>query len=273
MARVRGSPPESDAWKKNRVIDDSAEACSCTTKKDGKAPRKLLHFQTNIYPSMRFICFLLFCCRCLIEPKWRQLFAGRRFSFFCFLFFFSFRSVCLTPPPVRPPPLLRCQHIFLSLLPAASLLSCCSPALATSGTRLWLRVRPSVCLASAASVPCNRRCSAAVRPLPFISLRHHHRAHHFAARLCSLPLCAPPLQTAAPLPLFPSAMQLSQYLPAALKECKCIDFDSETLQQALVLVIAAPLIWNIVARTIRSEPCTNRRAARSAEREQRARRG
>ena len=46
-------------------------------------------------------------------------------------------------------------------------------------------------------------------------------------------------------------MQLSQYLPAALKECKCINFDSETLQQALVLVIAAPLIWNIVARTIR----------------------
>ena len=47
-------------------------------------------------------------------------------------------------------------------------------------------------------------------------------------------------------------VQLSQYLPAALTECKCINFDSETFQFALVCVIAAPLVWNIVARTIRN---------------------
>lgn len=205
MARVRGSPPESDAWKKNRqraVIDDSAEACSCTTKKDGKAPRKLLHFQTNIYPSMRLICFLLFCCRCLVEPKWRQLFAGRRFSVL-----FSFFSFLFVPSASLPHLSVhrRCCAANTSFSLCGRLLLCFRAALLRWRPvgRDWLRVRPSVCLASAASVPCNRRCSAAVRPLPFISLRRHHRAHHFAARLCSLPLCAPPLQTAAPSPVLP----------------------------------------------------------------------
>lgn len=49
-------------------------------------------------------------------------------------------------------------------------------------------------------------------------------------------------------------MHLSSYLPSFLQAHKHrINFDDPVLQQALVLVIAAPLIWNIVARTIRSD--------------------
>jgi len=48
-------------------------------------------------------------------------------------------------------------------------------------------------------------------------------------------------------------VHLSSFLPSFLTVHKPrIDFDSDTLQIALVLVVAAPLIWNVVARSIRS---------------------
>lgn len=45
---------------------------------------------------------------------------------------------------------------------------------------------------------------------------------------------------------------LTPYLPAFITSCKSINFDDETLQSAMALVILAPLVWNIVARTIRN---------------------
>lgn len=69
----------------------------------------------------------------------------------------------------------------------------------------------------------------------FVGSRWQSRSH--------LPRSPPPARV---------AMHLSSYLPAALVQQEQINVDDDVLQQALVLVVAAPLIWNIVARTIRS---------------------
>lgn len=54
-------------------------------------------------------------------------------------------------------------------------------------------------------------------------------------------------------PLSPFVMvAVTAYLPAFLACKKCINLDSEALQTALLLTVLAPLIWNTVARTIRS---------------------
>jgi len=47
-------------------------------------------------------------------------------------------------------------------------------------------------------------------------------------------------------------LHLSPYLPAFITQYKQINWDDHVFLRCLCLVIAAPLIWNIVARTIRS---------------------